>query len=79
MQPDDDGANAIKGYKDHTLILPILRCGVESSRVAKARCQLSPFKVDVSKSETQGHLSGCGEKSGRTWSSLYLNSRDSQN
>ncbi len=25
--PDDDDANAIKGYEDHTLILPILRGG----------------------------------------------------
>jgi hypothetical protein len=34
------------------------------------------LEVDVSNSETQCHLSGCGEKSSRTWSSLYLNSRD---
>jgi hypothetical protein len=68
-----------KGFiRHHTLSSLILRCGVESSRVT-ARCQLSPFKSEVSNSETQGHLSGCGEKSSRTWSSLYLDLRDKFN
>jgi hypothetical protein len=48
------------------------------SRVIEGYGALSALtlKVDVSNSETQGHLSGCGEKSSRTWSSLYLDSRD---
>ncbi len=30
------------------------------------------LEVVASKSETQGHLSGCGEQSSRTWSSFHL-------
>ncbi len=47
-----------------------------SHRGLRRRVAARALEVDVSKSETQGHLSGCGEKSSRTWSSLYLNSRD---
>jgi hypothetical protein len=51
---------------------------VESShRGLRRRVAALALEVVVSKSETQGQLSGCEEQSGRTWSSLYLNSRDS--
>jgi len=50
---------------------------VESShRGLRQRVATLALEVVVSKSETQGQLSGCEEQSGRTWSSLYLKSRD---
>ena len=49
-----------------------------SHRGLRRRVAALALEVDVSKSETQGHLSGCGEKSSRTWSSLYLDSRDTE-
>jgi hypothetical protein len=50
---------------------------VESShRGLRRRVAALALEVVVSKSETQGQPSGCEEQSGRTWSSLYLNSRD---
>ena len=50
---------------------------MESSRRGLRQCVAAlALEVVVSKSETQGQLSGCEGAIRRTWSSLYLNSRD---
>jgi hypothetical protein len=45
---------------------------VESSHRGLRRVAALALEVVASKSETQGHLSGCGEQSSRTWSSFHL-------
>ncbi len=43
-----------------------------SHRGLRRRVAALALEVVASKSETQGHLSGCGEQSGCTWSSFHL-------
>jgi hypothetical protein len=45
---------------------------VESSHRGLRRVAALALEVVASKSETQGHLSVCGEQSSRTWSSFHL-------
>ena len=54
-------------YKDHTPILPILYCGVESSRVAKAR---SSSRLRSRSKQSPGHRAIWVGATRRTWSSF---------
>ena len=45
---------------------------MESSHRGLRRVAALALEVVASKSETQGHLSGCGEQYSRTWSSFHL-------
>ncbi len=45
---------------------------MESSHRGLRRVAALALEVVASKSEIQGHLSGCGEQSSRTWSSFHL-------